>query len=214
MARSTRLGGIGGIAFAVLTFAAFFVASPAGGTYKASDVANYVARGHRVAVIVGTYLFTLGVFGLICLLAQLREQVARGGALADRIFFGAGIAAATSFAVGWAIVVGPALSRWYGGSSSAVGSNVSYTIAETGNIVLFGAGAILLGLSLLALVAGGGAFPAWLRVATLIAALGALAAPAFFPFFLVLIWGLAVGIWLLASDRDAAAAPRGGAVST
>jgi hypothetical protein len=213
MARDRGIGGIGGIAFAVLTFAAFFVASPAGGTYKAADIGDFVAKGHRVAVIVATYLFLLGVAGLICLLARLRENIAGGAAtVTDRIFWGTGLAAAAAFAVGWGIAISPALSRMYGGEGSGVPANVAYTVAEAGNVLIFGVGAILLGVALLALVVGAGAtLPAWVRWTTALGAIAALASPAFFPFFLVLVWSLATGAWLLASRRGAPTTTAAGA---
>lgn len=73
--RGSIVAGVGGISFAVLTFAAQFVGKPPGGTYHASDVADYLAKGHRPSVYVSEYLVLLGVLGLICLLANLRDRV-------------------------------------------------------------------------------------------------------------------------------------------
>ena len=47
MKDNARIGGIGGIAFGVLTFAALVIASPPGGSYTESSVTDFVARGHR-----------------------------------------------------------------------------------------------------------------------------------------------------------------------
>lgn len=77
--RANLLGGIGGIAFGVLTVVALFVASPAGGSYAASDVQSFVASNHHAAVCVGLYLTTLGVLGLPFLLSRLREVIDAAG---------------------------------------------------------------------------------------------------------------------------------------
>jgi hypothetical protein len=65
----------------------------------------------------------------------------------------------------------------------------------------------LLGLALLLLVFSGGALPTWVRVITGIGAIGAVTAPAFFPFGLFFLWALAIGIWLLVSRPGELAAP-------
>ena len=46
-------------------------------------------------------------------------------------------------------------------------------------------------------------WPGWLRWLTVIAGLASIAGLAFFPFFLLLIWSAATGIWLLVADRAA-----------
>ena len=100
MRRSRVLAGIGGIAFSVLTIVGLGVANPPGGTYKASDAVKYVAKGHHVAVFVAAYLFLIAVLGLLFLLAYLRDLISGGpgGERTARIFWGTGVAAATSFA--------------------------------------------------------------------------------------------------------------------
>lgn len=203
MRKGSTVAGIGGIAFGLLFFLAFLFAGPIGGTYKAADVADYLARGHRVAVIVSAYLMLLGLFGLICLLARLRDLSGAGigGFASGRIFWGTGLAAASSFAVGWLVTISPPLARLYGGKSLSIDPPLAYTIAETGGVILFGAGGVLLALALITFVLGSGAaLPAWLRWFTLVVGVIGLASPAFFPFFLLLIWGLVTGIWLLTSD--------------
>ena len=73
--RSTRMmAGCGGVGFGVLFFAAMMVGNPPGGNYSASDIAGYVASGHRVAVFSSVYLAILAVVGLIALLAGLRSS--------------------------------------------------------------------------------------------------------------------------------------------
>ncbi|MDX6580782.1 MAG: hypothetical protein QOJ47_2331, partial [Gaiellales bacterium] len=50
--RSPVGAGIGAIAFSVSTVAALVVANPPGGNYSATNVTDYLAKGHRIAVIV------------------------------------------------------------------------------------------------------------------------------------------------------------------
>jgi hypothetical protein len=70
--------------------------------------------------------------------------------------------------------------------------------------MIFGSGAVLLGFALIALgLAGRLTFPGWLRWLTLITGLASIAGLAFFPFFLLIIWGIVIGIWLLMVRRDA-----------
>jgi hypothetical protein len=48
--------------------------------------------------------------------------------------------------------------------------------------------------------------PAWLRWSTLVGGLAAVVSLAFFPSVLVLLWGIVMGIWLLAEGREPAVA--------
>jgi len=80
-----------------------------------------------------------------------------------------------------------------------------YMFAEVGAIVIFGPGVVFLGVALLVLAfAAAPVLPAWFRWLTVIAGIGGLAGPLFFPSFLLIVWGVATGIWLLAT-RDAPA---------
>jgi hypothetical protein len=66
------------------------------------------------------------------------------------------------------------------------------------------AGGMLLGVALLTLAIAGDE-PGWFRVLAGVAGIGGLATPAFFPFFLLLLFGLVVGFWLLVSGGRATA---------
>ena len=201
------LAGLGGIAFGVLTFVAILVAAPPGGTYDANNVADYLAKGHRTAVFVSIYLMLIGLLGLVLLLTRLRDSTA---GMLGSVFWGAGVAAAAGFAVGWSVIVAPPLAVAFGGNSKvSIDPVVAYTLAETGWIILIGAGGILLGFALVALMAASAAaLPAWFRWFTLLAGVAGVAAVAFFPFFVVLLWSLVAGIWLLLSGRSAEPAPK------
>jgi hypothetical protein len=75
---------------------------------------------------------------------------------------------------------------------------VTYVIVEVGSSAVWGAGAFLLGVALIALsVAAGAVFPAWLRAAAAIAGIDGVAGVAFFPSGLLILWGVAIGLWLV-----------------
>ena len=203
------LAGIGSIAFSVLTIVGLFLANPPGGTYKASDAVKYVSKGHHVAVFASVYVLLLAVLGLFLLLAYLRDLLngAPDGERLARLFWGLGIGAATSFAVGWSIVLGNAIAHAFGGSGVVIDPAVTYLASEMGFAAVFGPGAILLGFALIAFVIGSRTLvPAWLRWSTLVAGLAAVVSLAFFPSALVLLWGIVIGIWLLVAGREPAVA--------
>jgi hypothetical protein len=203
MTRAT-IAATGGIAFGVLTFLAFLLAAPPGGTYSESDIADYVADDRGARLIISLYLVLLAAVGLVSLLARLRDGAADDRGLAS-IFWGVGLAAAAAHAVGWALVIATPMARVIGGDDVSIDPTVAYTITQAGWAVMIGAGGTLLGLALVALViAWGATLPAWLRWATLLAALGGLASLAYFPWFLVLIWGVVAGVGLLGGGRPTA----------
>jgi hypothetical protein len=209
MRSRSALAGVGSIAFSVLTIVGLALANPPGGTYKASDAAKYVAKGHHVAVFASVYVLLLAVLGLLLLLAYLREllSAAPDGERVARIFWAMGIGAATSFAIGWAIVLGNAIAHAFGGSGVVVDPAVTYLASELGFSVVFGPAAILLGFALIAFVISGRALvPAWLRWSTLVAGVAGIVSLAFFPAVLVLLWGIVMGIWLLVPSRGPAVA--------
>ena len=209
MRSRSALAGIGRIAFSVLTIVGLALANPPGGTYKASDAVKYVAKGHHVAVFASVYVLLLAVLGLLLLLAYLRDllSAAPDGERVARIFWAMGIGAATSFAIGWAIVLGNAIAHAFGGSGVVVDPAVTYLASELGFSVVFGPAAILLGFALIAFVIGGRALvPAWLRWSTFVAGVAGIVSLAFFPAVLVLLWGIVMGIWLLVPSRGPAVA--------
>ena len=209
MRSRSALAGVGSIAFSVLTIVGLALANPPGGTYKASDAVKYVAKGHHVAVFASVYVLLLAVLGLLFLLAYLRDllSAAPDGERVARIFWAMGIGAATSFAIGWAIVLGNAIAHAFGGSGVVVDPAVTYLASELGFSVVFGPAAILLGFALITFMIGGRALvPAWLRWSTLVAGVAGIVSLAFFPAVLVLLWGIVMGIWLLVPSRGPAVA--------
>lgn len=207
MRRLTLLGGIGGIAFAVLIFVAFAWGAPLGGSYHASDARNYVSSGHRTAAFVSVYLALIGVLGLVLLLARLREAI--DGASGEQnaaltIFWGLGLVSAACFAAGFVVAFSVPIAYAYAssGESYGIGPAEVYAIAQAGGSVIYGAAGVLLGFTLITLFIGGrSALPAWLGWVTLIAGILGLASFGFFPWFALLIWSLVTGIWLLAAGR-------------
>lgn len=205
MRRTSSIAGIGGIAFAIFMFLALVVASPPGGEYSASDVTKYLDDGHRAAVVISLYLTFIAVAGLLCLLAALRDALAPGQDWAARLFWGSGLAATAAIIIGWAIAITPSASLAVGGGEAAE-PRVTYLMTQAGWAVVLGAGGLLLGFALIVLmIASAGVLPAWVRWATLIAGVLGLASIAWFPFFILLVWGLVIGGWLIASGRAAEA---------
>ncbi len=164
MRSSAAVAGVGAIAFGVLTFLAFSLANPPGSTYRASDVASYLAKGHRVVVIVAMYLGWLGVVGLICFLVHLRGYVGDDG-MAAGVFWGTGVAAAASFALGWCVDGGQIIAHLEGGKRLSVPPGVTHLISEVGSVLfIFGSGSAMLGFALIALVlASRSTLPGWCR---------------------------------------------------
>lgn len=214
----SALAGFGAIAFSVLTVVGFAMGGAPGGNYRESDVANYVSIGHLPTVIVTGYLALFGVLGLICALAYLREVVSadQGHKLATNIFWGTGLAAATSIAVGWGLITGIAVAAAEGGSSNSgnpVGASIShpetYTLADTFLNVIAGSGGFMLGFALITLmVASRGTLPGWLRWLTLATGVLTVAAPFYFPGYAIFVWAIVMGIWLIAAGGAARPAVR------
>jgi hypothetical protein len=203
------LAGIGSIAFSVLTIVGLAVANPPGGTYSAADAAKYVSKGHHAAVFVSVYLFLLAVLGLLLVLAYLRDLISATpeGVRIARLFWATGLAAATSFAIGWVLALADPIAHAFGGSGVVIPPTVTYLALELGFAVVFGPAAILLGFALITLMVGSRmTFPGWLRWATLVAGLAGVASLAFFPSVLLIAWGILMGIWLLATSRRPGAA--------
>jgi hypothetical protein len=199
------LGGVGGVAFGVLTLGGVLVANAPGGNYSASSVSNYLAHGHRIVVLVVTHLALVGVLGLVALLAYLRDAISARpeNRAAGNIVWGAGLVAAASYAIGWCVIGGQVVAHLEGGAI-AIPAPVTYLISEVGVMFIFGAGSILLGFALITLmVSSRGVLPAWLRRVTLLAGVCGVAGLAFFPFFILMICMAVVGLRIIAAGRAA-----------
>ena len=204
MWRPPTIAGVGALAFSVLSFTALTLVNSPGGGYAESTVTDYLAAGHFPVVLLGLCLGLLGVVGLLCLLSYLRELIGTGAdeQQLGNVFWGTGVASAACFAVGWGFVAGQPVAHAEAGSVLAIPPTVTHLISETGgSVLIYGAGSMLLGLALAILFIRPAGLPTWLRWLTLVAAIAAFAGLAFFTFYLVLLWGVVVGLWLLIANR-------------
>lgn len=200
MKKTSVLAGLGAVAFAVLPLVSFTLANPPGGNYKASDIVDFVSKGHRPLVFLSDYLVLLSAIGLLLLLARLREGIDDGRRAS--IFWGLGIGAVAAWVGGYALgMAAPEAFAFGGGTSLTLSNGVIYTFAEAGWSVMYGAGGTLLGCALLTFAFGSVRVPAWVRWSTLVAGLAGVAALAWFPFFVVYVWALVLGVWTLVRAR-------------
>src|SRR5579872_5486726 len=205
MKAGSLFAGVGAVAFGALLLVGMVIGNPPGGNYGVHDAAKYVAKGHRASVILSLYLVLLAVAGLVLLLARLRDSIT--GARLARVFWALGVASASAIASGYALVAAVPLALAYGGHGLTVTPQLTYVLAESGWVIMYGAGGILLGAALVTFAAGQVEAPAWFRRSTFVAGLAGLAAPAWCPFFLVMLWSLVAGVWLLVGGRGRRIAP-------
>jgi len=199
--RERAVAGLGGIGFTVLTVAALGAARTPGGGYDASSIADYVAKGHRTSVFIALFLALLSVLGLTMLLIGLRERLNERSFLAN-VFSATSLVSITGFAIGWAAWLTVPIAIAIGGSNTVIDPRVAYVILQVGGVIVFGIGGIFLGMTLISLMIGSPqTLPAWLRWFTLVVGVLALASPAWFPFFPLLLWSLVAGLWLAATGR-------------
>lgn len=201
--------GLGAIGFGLLTLVSTLIANAPGGSYSADAVTSFTTKSHSVVVLVVFHLALIGLAGLVTTLAYLRARIETtlGDSRLAGVVWGLGVAAAASFAAGWALVGGEAVARLERGSSPVLPASVTYLVSEIGSVFIFGAGAILLGIALLAYaVRAADTLPAWLRWPTAVAGVAGIAGLAFFPAFLFMLWWILAGAWLIASGRRNAAA--------
>jgi hypothetical protein len=209
MRNARRVAGFGGVAFAVCLVAGFTFFGPRGGFYSAAGVSNFVAQ-NPTNIVVSFYLFAVSITALVVLMAYLSETYL-GRSPRVRVAWGTSLLAAASMLIGWALYFAPSTAVISGGP--AIDSATRYTFLNAGFVVLFGAGGMFLGVALLALAIGGNVAPTWVRALSALAGLSALFSWAFLllshwspnqwlpvPFYVVLLWALVTGVWLLLSS--------------
>lgn len=210
MRRDRTLAGIGAVAFAVSLVVGFTLLGPKGGRYSDSEMASFLAQP-AAGFIISIGLFAVSIGGLIVLTAYLSEAWLGVGRL-RRVSWAASVVAAASFLIGWGLYLAPASAIASGGPATDPG--VTYLFVSAGMVVLFGVGGIALGTALVMLAARGHAATRWIRALTGLAGLSALLTWPFLvasrwsanqwlpaPFYLVILWGLVIGSWLIVSSR-------------
>ena len=213
MTRDRRLAGIGGIVFAASLVVGFTLFGPKGGRYSAAEIDSFVGQS-SVSLIISIGLVMVSASGLIALMAYLSER-SFGPGRRGRVSWAASLLAAASILVGWGLYLAPSSAITSGGP--AIDPGVIYVFANAGMVVLFGVGGTTLGIALVMLAVGGRATPAWVRTANGIAGVSALVTWAFLvalqwspnqwlpgPFYVVILWGIFVGVWLLLSSPQGA----------
>jgi hypothetical protein len=209
MKRDRSLAGVGGIAFAVSLVAGLETSGPKGGHYSAAEIANFVGQS-STSLIVSVCLFAVSIFGLIVLMAYLSEA-SGGTGRHRRLTWSTSVAAGASFLIGWGLYLAPPTAIRAGGP--AIDPAISYALISAGLGVLYGVGGMLLGIALVTLAIGSISTPLWVRGFTGIAGLSALVSWAFLlasswspnqwlpvPFYVVILWSLIIGGWLLVSS--------------
>jgi hypothetical protein len=213
VAQDRRLAGIGALGFVVSLLVAFTLFGPKSGAYSPAETAAFVGQS-STSLVVSVYLFAVSMIGLVALMAYLTDTYLADGRLA-RLAWDAALLAAASVLVGWGLYLAPSTAVIAGGP--AIDPAISYTFISAGFVALFGVGGMLLGAALLVLAIAGLAAPMWIRALTGLAGLAAFLSWAFLlatgwspnqwlpiPFYLVVVWGLVTGMWLLVSAEAAA----------
>ena len=182
---------------------------PKGGHYSATEIANFVGQS-ATALIVSVYLLIVSIVGLIVLMGHMSNTWV-GAGRQGWVTWSASLAAGCSFLIGWGFYLAVPTSLLAGGP--AIDQAISYALMSAGMIVLFGVGGMLVGIALITLAAAGTAAPTWVRAFTGLTGLAALSSWAFLlatgwspnqwlpgPFYLVVLWGLGIGVWLFVSS--------------
>ena len=195
--------------FAVALVVGFTFFGPRGGSYAASSMSNFIGQSSS-SVVISIYLLGASIIGLLLLMAYLTETFMSGGSHV-RLTWGASTLAAGSFLGGWSLYFAPFTSVISGGP--AIDPAIAYAFVNAGFVVLFGAGGMLLGIALLTLAVWGRAASTWVRALNALGGLSAFLSWGFLlaskwsasqwlpiPFYVVLLWGLVIGVWLLVSS--------------
>lgn len=195
MSRDRRVAGIGGIAFAVFLTVTLAYAATKGGEYTAANVAAFVDQS-LTTILISFFLIAISIIGLVVLMAYLSET-GFGADRLGRLAWGTGLLGAASLLIGWVLQFAPSVSLQ--GGVPALDPAISMTFIYAGYAVFYAAGGMLLGIAILTLAIGGHAMPMWVRAFSALAGLIGIFSVANIPFYVVLLWGLVVGIWLLVS---------------
>lgn len=205
-----RTAGIAGIAVAILSVVGVMSSKIPGGPDTDKDIVTWFQDGqHRTNGIIAAYLF--GLLGLALLALALGLSRAMDGDAADgdaavlaRV--GGALSAAAAF------LIGSSLMSMVGSIVFQDGGRSNQQVATLGwvttGLLTFALPFALI--PLMVAVARAASTPAWLTWISWIAAVGMLAAVAFFPLVLIPIWAVSTGVHLLRQPtmtRQSAGAP-------
>lgn len=194
---ASRWPGVAALGFAILWLGGVILAAPPGGNYSASDLHDFTASGHRTTVVIGILLSLVGVICLLGLITYLR-RLAVSGSSDGSFVWGAGLISVAGFAIGSALIDIVPLGLANGGKP--ISAPVTYMFTQIGFAAAWGVGGSFLAVTLLGLaVPGTVVMPGWLRWFTVVAGVIGLFSIAFFPFFILIVWAIVTGIWLLVS---------------
>ena len=201
-----RVAGFGAIAFAVALVVGFSLFGPKGGAYAAAEVAAFLEQP-PLNFVASIGLIFISSIGLMTVMSYLSE-ISFGADRNRRVTWAATVVSIAAFLIGWGLYLAPASSLGSGGPTLDPG--LSYAFLSAGMAVVFGVGGAALGIALLTLALGGRALPMWVRGAAALAGLAGLLTWVFLaavawspnqwlpgPFYLVILWGLVIGVWLL-----------------
>ncbi len=208
---------LAGVLFVVFFVAGVFVYFGNTPEIKSTDTAATAAQkwvtemstsGHRVGVIISAYLLVIAAIAFVWFCDGLRGWLALDQTW-GRAVSGLSVLAAAGIGVG-ALVGGASFAGAveFGESPLPASGDTMRAISELFFpllFVLFGlASACIIG-TLSAAVARTGALPRWVAYAGYVAALGAIAAVAFFPLVLPLLWFLIVAVMGARGEKAAPA---------
>jgi hypothetical protein len=203
-----RYGPLGGIAFAVLFTAGFFVP---GITPEYDEIAKWEAywadSGNRVRAIIGMYLMVVGLFAFLwfsrTLVARLAPQVAGRSPIASLAEAASTIFVALAMV---AVMVATSIAGGveFGDAPVPAGADLPIQFEQIAFALLLVPGCLSFAVFLAGVSELGrrtGALPPWLVWAGFVAAVLLLVAVFFIPLVLVPLWSLVAGVVLLLRDR-------------
>lgn len=192
---------VGGIAFAVFTFAGIFLLLPgvAGGNTTNAESAAWVADGaHRMRALLGAYVMCGGALAMVAFVAGMVGRLRAAGASSTLIevarlsgiaFVICQLVAATAMAgAAYAVIAGNEPTPIDPGAARITTFGLAlWLIPGMLSAALF---ACIVGISVLWTKT----FPTWVGLAALLTAAVLLAAITFLPAMILLLWSAAVGL--------------------
>lgn len=211
MQTSRRRAGIALLVFTLGTFAALTIASAPAGNYDLSQIHHYIAPGDRVGVFVGALIGILAAIALLYYLSALRADMPEGRG--RDLLWASGIAAAATAAVGWMIDAAIPIAYAEGGGHVSLTASVVYTFGVLSAGMVYGPAMLFAGVAVVIAARQLRSAPRWWRVLGYIGGACAILSIAYFPYYLFVAYGLAVGVWGLIAKGTPVTAPRREAVS-